>query len=844
VQDWSVIQWEDDIQLAQDAHIDAFALNIAVGDTSNASILSNAFSAATSTGFQLFFSFDYAGNGPWPEADVISLLNQYGSSSAYYHYNGQPFVSTFEGPASSADWSTIKEQTGCFFMPDWSSISAKAALALGPADGLLNWGAWPWGPQEMNTYVDAAYLQYLDGLPYLMPVSPWFYTNLPGYNKNWLWRSDNLWYDRWQEVMFVQPEFIEILTWNDYGESHYIGPLHDDEYAAFSIGKAPYNYALDMPHDGWRLFLPYLIDTYKNNISSITQEGVVAWYRVNPTTSACSNGGTTGNTASQLQIEYEPTAIVQDRIFYSALLTSAADVTVSIGGVSQQGTWTNVPYGDIGIYHGSVPFNGEGAVTVTISRSGTTVASFINGKDITSDCEGGIQNFNAWVGSASGEIIAAVTPPLRIEEQVCTNGTGAGNFAGLCAFTCSYGYCPIGACVCTAMGKAATLPEPQNVNGYPIAGEPSSYDGVCAFACNYGYCPDTACGYVSVEPTESTVSPFLPPACTSGTGDGNLEGLCDFACNYGYCPINSCTCTGTGALNQPPAADNTVGSPISGDDSGLCAFACARDYCPDTACINSTASIPTVVYVDPSVWTGSQMGCQPPCIMVLPESQLSAPTTVTFPPFVTTLEVGWTGSDGFTAITTTTTLSIPDYTATVISFYNINITSGVASTINYPTTSISPPAFSIVNTYPSGITAAPETRTINPPPYPWSVGPDAVPASAVVVNDATIYFNSTGYETTVIGGETVSIGSTDIIIDGSTIPIPKSTATVIAGVTIGATLPVYTEFPTQTIELWTIPIPTPTTVSTNGKSEPAIPCTAWFFFVSNLRLIKSDIKGL
>lgn len=32
----------------------------------------------------------------------------------------------------------------------------------------------------------------------MMPISPWFFTNLPGYDKNWLWRrGDMLWYDRW-----------------------------------------------------------------------------------------------------------------------------------------------------------------------------------------------------------------------------------------------------------------------------------------------------------------------------------------------------------------------------------------------------------------------------------------------------------------------------------------------------------------------------------------------------------------------------------------------------------------------------------------------------------------------
>lgn len=80
--------------------------------------------------------------------------------------------------------------------------------------------------------------------------------------------------------MVVQPDFVQIISWNDYGESHYIGPLYNiDKYEAFSVGEAPVNYAHGMPHDGWRLFLPYYIDIYKNGKASITKEGVVGWYR-------------------------------------------------------------------------------------------------------------------------------------------------------------------------------------------------------------------------------------------------------------------------------------------------------------------------------------------------------------------------------------------------------------------------------------------------------------------------------------------------------------------------------------------------------------------------------------
>ncbi|KAL6234137.1 glycosyl hydrolase family 71-domain-containing protein [Aspergillus navahoensis] len=125
-------------------------------------------------------------------------------------------------------------------------------------------------------------MPHIFGLPYVMPASPWFYTNLLGYKKNWLWRGDDLCYDRWQEIWYLKPPFVEIISWNDYGESHYIRPPRDHAMEAFDVGRAPYNYVTDMPHDSWRLFLPFLIDTYKYGTATIDKEGLTVWHRPQP----------------------------------------------------------------------------------------------------------------------------------------------------------------------------------------------------------------------------------------------------------------------------------------------------------------------------------------------------------------------------------------------------------------------------------------------------------------------------------------------------------------------------------------------------------------------------------
>ncbi|PNP37744.1 hypothetical protein TGAMA5MH_10345 [Trichoderma gamsii] len=81
-QSFDLVDWETNIKIAQNYHVDAFALNMAYDWEYNAAQVSLAFSAANDLGFKLFFSFDYAGNGPWPKADVTQFIQEYGSNGA------------------------------------------------------------------------------------------------------------------------------------------------------------------------------------------------------------------------------------------------------------------------------------------------------------------------------------------------------------------------------------------------------------------------------------------------------------------------------------------------------------------------------------------------------------------------------------------------------------------------------------------------------------------------------------------------------------------------------------------------------------------------------------------
>ncbi|RAL02542.1 glycoside hydrolase family 71 protein, partial [Aspergillus ibericus CBS 121593] len=415
--------WQQDFLTAQAASIDAFALNTGYGPSNTYTLLNDAFTVAATLNFKLFLSLDYSGDGHWPPDQVIKILQNYSSHPAYYKIPGtnKSLVSTFEGYESLNDWTNIKQKLpDLFLVPDWSAQSPSSLVQDDVVDGLLSWDAWPYGSEPMNTSSDEKYISPLKSKnkPYIMPVSPWFYTDMVRYQKNWVWQGDGLWYTRWNEVLELEPEFLEILTWNDFGESHYIGPLHENELGIFSYGQAPFNYAEGMPHDGWREFLPFLVGEYKNGSGQgrIQSEGVVVWYRLTPAW-ACQAGLTTGNAVSQGQRTLPPGEVLTDTVFFEALLESNAQVEVSIGGKNQSVDWSATPDGGRGIYYGNLPMdNRTGEVVVTLSRNGRLVAQ-MNGESITTNCPNKLTNWNAWVGSAMSNSSNASASKASVSEN-------------------------------------------------------------------------------------------------------------------------------------------------------------------------------------------------------------------------------------------------------------------------------------------------------------------------------------------------------------------------------------------------------------------------------------------
>lgn len=218
--------WAADISLAAATGLDAFALNIAYPDTNIPTQVANAFAAAEAAGggFKLFFSFDYLGGGQgtasyWPatgDYSVASMLNEYKSSSAYFLHNGIPLVSTFEGTENIADWAqggSIRSAVGSlFFVPDWTSLgTAGITDYLDNIEGFFNWNIWPNGAENSTDASDKDWQAAIGDKAFMMGVSPWFFhsSKYSTGEKDWVWRGDDLWADRWAQTLDVNPLFVE-----------------------------------------------------------------------------------------------------------------------------------------------------------------------------------------------------------------------------------------------------------------------------------------------------------------------------------------------------------------------------------------------------------------------------------------------------------------------------------------------------------------------------------------------------------------------------------------------------------------------------------------------------------
>ncbi|KAJ1548344.1 hypothetical protein HK405_003599 [Cladochytrium tenue] len=395
--------WASDIALASSYGIDGFALNVG-SDSWQPARVADAFAAAEASGasFKLFLSLDMSVLPCASAADaasLVALVQTHAASAAHATYSGKTLVSTFDGGScafgtgSSAAWQSLfvdalsSAGVDIFFVPAFFTDPATFAGNT-YMNGVFNWNsAWPMGDYDIEaSTADATYTGGLSSSQvYMAAVSPFFFTHFGAdtFNKNWIYRSDDwLYCARWEAVVAMRGtvNMVEIVTWNDYGESSYIGPIE----GAMPTGSDAW--VDGFPHDGFAALTKYYAAAFKTGTyPTVTSDTLVLWSRPHPKDAVASADAVGRPTNADYS---------DDNLYVAVLASASADVTLASGGGSA--TYA-VSQGLTKLKLGS----SAGAISATLARGGATVATYDSTANFQYTDSPAAYNFNYFVGASA-----------------------------------------------------------------------------------------------------------------------------------------------------------------------------------------------------------------------------------------------------------------------------------------------------------------------------------------------------------------------------------------------------------------------------------------------------------
>ncbi|WVQ72136.1 hypothetical protein IAR50_001681 [Cryptococcus sp. DSM 104548] len=388
--------WASDIAQAYAAGIDGFALNYG-SDSWQPARIADAYAAAKAQGsFKLFLSMDVTSLSCSSAADAASLVSTvstYASHSSAAKYENKTLLSTFAGESCTfgqgsyqAGWTyfrTLLSNAGVtvYFTPatfaDTSTFSSSSWM-----DGEFNWNSgWPMGSTALDTSSDTTYLAALGNKEYMAAASPAFFTYYgpTSYNKNWIYRSDDWLLARRLEQIIAQRvsiDLIELISWNDYGESHYLGPIRTDQ-------PNSQGWTNGMPHTAWLDVVSYYAASFKAGSYAAGSDQLVLWSRPHPKAAVPS----APTNAQPTNWNY-----TDDNLYVWVALKSAATVSITSG--SNTVSWS-LP---AGVSKLSVA-SSAGNIGASIVRSGSTVKSYSSSGSFSYTLTPTDYNFNYFVAS-------------------------------------------------------------------------------------------------------------------------------------------------------------------------------------------------------------------------------------------------------------------------------------------------------------------------------------------------------------------------------------------------------------------------------------------------------------
>ncbi|KAG0146988.1 hypothetical protein CROQUDRAFT_656633 [Cronartium quercuum f. sp. fusiforme G11] len=412
--------WIDQMKLAASHDIDAFALNVGLPESWQFDQVQTAYKVATQittasgSPFKLFLSLDMS--VIQSAQDVTKWVTTLCPLPAQLLINSRPLISTFSGEANmlggqnlSAGWNAalkaplaaLNPPLNPLFIPVWSGLDPATAVSNNPVvDGIMTWLSWPSGGETINTNVDIAFQKDSKASQklYMAGVSPCFFTHYT--DKNFIMKSDdNLYITRWRELieMPIQPDFIEIISWNDYGESHFIGPVA-------GIPPDGTTWINGFDHSGWLKMSDYFIKWYKTGSPPTVEEDIVYFnYRPHSITATASSDPL----PQPLNASFSVDAVYAAGFFTPS--STARTIQISVGGNQLSfGNFSSSGYSTF-----TAPWSGNGGdVQVSVlDGSGKQLMSKKGSKPINNEIK--TYNYNYAVETVCKSCAKSPAPSLR-----------------------------------------------------------------------------------------------------------------------------------------------------------------------------------------------------------------------------------------------------------------------------------------------------------------------------------------------------------------------------------------------------------------------------------------------
>lgn len=328
--------YTNDINLAKAAGIDAFAVNYG-GDNANFpqldGFLENFYTTAAKMNFKLFTSIDTTSVTSAPMA--ANLTQTYVNHPAQLKIDNKALLSSFSNNPPALDWQTDvldKATSPVLFIAGSLSTTAADVPPQNAPFGQFTWihpdstpSSGPVGGQISEASIDADFAAHrTQDKPWMAGIAPWFFRRLAP-DQNWLHAQDSfIWAARWENLLKLKPDYIEIVTWNDYGESSYIGPA--DPRPADVIAS-DVDYYSSMGHTAFLKMTKIFIKAFKAGQTIVTvdpvDEDIFMMYRTQP---ALVNGAD-DTWSLPTNVTY-----MEDNVYVFSFLANEASATLTSGG--------------------------------------------------------------------------------------------------------------------------------------------------------------------------------------------------------------------------------------------------------------------------------------------------------------------------------------------------------------------------------------------------------------------------------------------------------------------------------------------------------------------------------